>query len=420
MLALSVVFLACAPAEGPQEFSLRIATAGELAPLQPRVTSTFTTAAADLVYQTVLRVGEHGELRPGAVRAWERLASDRVRVQLDPALRFSDGQPVRAEDVVASLAAAGLEVTPGGEWLEIRPGTSKNPLEVTLLLFAVVYKEATPAPLGTGPFRLLEGDARHIVLERVRPEPDRIARVEIRSAPTPRDAFAWALRGDVNAVTGLDDRQSELIDGVPAFRIIRGDAPHALAIIMNSARFSRDERLGLAEWAPRLELARAYGGRCAPLESPVGAHPAPPGRPLAVATSVHDPGLPRMALSLRRALGPRGGDVLLEPASRAAARVAAGDFDLFVTGIVAWPPVMLGGWFRTGSQSNWSGYSNPLVDQAFDQGDLEAARAVMERDPPVVLVCRRQRIAAVDARLKNATLGSWGLLETLPDWEVSP
>jgi hypothetical protein len=44
----------------------------------------------------------------------------------------------------------------------------------------------------------------------------------------------------------------------------------------------------------------------------------------------------------------------------------------------------------------------------------------MRHDPPLVLVCRRQRIAAVDARLENATLGSWGLLETLPDWEVSP
>jgi hypothetical protein len=59
------------------------------------------------------------------------------------------------------------------------------------------------------------------------------------------------------------------------------------------------------------------------------------------------------------------------------------------------------------------------VDAAFYRGDVEAARAEMERDPPFVLVCRRQRIGAVDARLKNATLGHWGLLDTLPDWEVS-
>ncbi len=49
-----------------------------------------------------------------------------------------------------------------------------------------------------------------------------------------------------------------------------------------------------------------------------------------------------------------------------------------------------------------------------------AAMDELRRDPPLVLVCRRERIVAVDSRIKNATLGTWGILETLPDWEVSP
>jgi hypothetical protein len=81
---------------------------------------------------------------------------------------------------------------------------------------------------------------------------------------------------------------------------------------------------------------------------------------------------------------------------------------------------MLGWLARTGAGSNWAGYSNRRVDEAFDRGDLATVQEEMGRDPPLVLVCRRQRIAAVDARIRNATLGRWGLLDTLPEWEVGP
>ena len=189
---------------------------------------------------------------------------------------------------------------------------------------------------------------------------------------------------------------------------------------MNAARLSREERLRLAASVPEVELARAYGGGCARADGPDGGEPLPAGPPLLVAASAHDPGLPRMALSLRRALGSRGGDVAIEPASRSAKRMTGGDFDLFVTTVVAWPPVVLGWFVHTGAGANWAGYSNPRVDEAFDRGDLDAARAEMERDPPAVFVCRRQRVAAVDSRIRNATLGSFNLLETLPDWEVGP
>ncbi len=418
-LAFLPALLSCSAPEPPRGFTLRIATAAELSRFHPRTTSSFTAAAVDLVYRPILRAGGDGQLLPGAVRAWERLAADRIRVQMDPELRFSDGSPVRAEDLVSSLSGYGLKVRPTGEWLDIGPGSSRDPLEVTLLSPAV-FKDASPVPLGTGPFAFVEGDARHIVLRRVRPEPGRIARVEIEVVATPRDAFARALRGEVNAVMGLDDRQSELMEGVPGLRTVRGEGPHTVAVVMNAARFSPGERLGLAASLPLPELVRAYGGGCAPVGAGAAAERPPPGRPLMVAASAHDPGLPRAALALRRALGGRGGEVALEPMARALARARAQDFDLSVRTVVAWPPVMLGWLARTGASANWAGYSNPLVDQAFDRGDLAAVQEEMGRDPPLVLICRRQRIAAVDARIRNPSLGSWGLLDTLPDWEVGP
>jgi hypothetical protein len=353
------------------------------------------------------------------VRRWERIAPDRVRVEPDPDLRFSDGSPVRPEDLLRSIAASGLKARQDGDWLEIEPGSSRDPLDVALL-YTTVTRDAAPAPLGTGPFRLVEADARRIVLERVRPAPGRIARLLIESVPTPRDAFARALRGEVNAVVGLDERQSELMEGVPALRVVRGQAPHAVAVVMNATRLGPAERLALAESFRISELAQAYGGNCVPLDGASSPEPPPPGRALEVAASKHDHGLPRAALALRRALGARGGDLAAEELSRSRNRVARRDFDLLVATVVAWPPVALGWFARTGAGFNFAGYSNPRVDQAFDRGDMSAVLDEMRHDPPLVLVCRRQRIAAVDARLENATLGSWGLLETLPDWEVSP
>jgi hypothetical protein len=411
--------LACSLPEPPEGFTLRIAAAGDLAPFRPHAKSTFTAAVVDLVYPPLLRVDDRGDVVPGVVRRWETISPDRVRVQIDPDLRFSDGSPVRAEDLSASLSASGLQVRSSGEWFEIGAGSSKDPLVVTLL-YTVVFKVSDPVPLGTGQFAFVEGDARHLVLRRTHPVPGRVARVEVQAVPTPRDAFALALRGEVNAVITLDDRQSELMSGVPGLRVVRGESPHQVAVVMNAARFDREERLALASSVPVAELARAYGGGCVPVDGPDGGEPLRPGPPLMVAAPAHDPGLPRMALSLRRALGPRGGDVAIEPASRSAKRMTGGDFDLFVTTVVAWPPVVLGWFVHTGAGANWAGYSNPRVDEAFDRGDLDAARAEMERDPALVFVCRRQRIAAVDSRIKNASLGSFGVLETLPDWEVGP
>ncbi len=419
-IALALSYLAaCSAGQRTEPFVLRIVSAGDLAPLGPSVTVTTTAAAVDLVYQSLLRPGKNGELEPAAAKAWERIAPDRIRVQLDPALSFSDGSPVQAEDVVASLAAAGLEARAAGGWVEIGRGPSRDPLDVDVL-YAPVYKRSESVPLGTGPFAFVEGDARHIVLRRVQAVAGRIARVEFQAAPTTRDAFALALRGEANAILNLDDRQAELLEGVPRLRIVRGQGPHAVAVWMNASRLGPAERSALAASLSVAELARAYGNGCEPLGAASAPGNVPLGHPLQVAAPSHDPALPRTGLALRRILGPRGGDLVVEPSAPYLARLRARDFDLAMRTVIAWPPAVLGLFTHTGGVFNWGAYSNPRVDQAFDRGDASAARDELRRDPPLVLVCRRERIAAVDSRIHDATLGTWGQLETLPDWEVSP
>ncbi len=414
-----MALLSCARPDREGEFTLRIVGAGDLAPLRPDATTGLTTAAADLVYQALLRVDENGQFEPAVARRWERLALDRLRVQLDPGAEFSDGTRVRHEDVIASLAAAGFEARPAGEWLEIGPGSSRDPLEVALL-YALIYKDAAPSPLGTGPYAPIESDAAHLVLRRVKPAQGRIAKVEFRAVSTRRDAFARLLRGEANAVLPLDERQSELLEGVPGVRIVRSEGPHAVTAVLNAGRFPAAARSDLAASVPIADVARAYGGACAPYAETRAARTTPPGRPVQILVDTFDPGLARVALSLRRALGSRGGEVRLEPQREARARLARHDFDVSIDALLVWPPLVLGWSWHTGAASNWAAYSNPRVDAAFDSGDVAAAAAEMEKDPPVIYICRRQRIAAVDARIRNATLGRWGLLDTLPDWEVGP
>ena len=74
----------------------------------------------------------------------------------------------------------------------------------------------------------------------------------------------------------------------------------------------------------------------------------------------------------------------------------------------------------TGAEENWGGYSNPQFDEAFRAGDLVRAQAELDADPPAAFICDLERVAIVDARIKNATLGDYDLLDTLPEWEVAP
>jgi len=397
---------------------LRIAAPGSLAPVHPSTNSTFTTSALDLVFETVMRPDANGRASPGAVRGVARLASNRFRLEPRPDLRFSDGSPVAPGDLVRSLRAAGVVAEERDGQIEVWTGGRVAP--EAELFFAPIFKETPAGFLGTGPFAVAEASGDRILLRRVRPVQGRIATVEILSYPSSRDTFARVMRGDANAVMNLDHRQSELMEGVPGLQLVRAEAPYAVAVLLNASRLTRDERRRLAAALPAPDLAVAYGGSCR-REAPVATSgPMAEGTTLEVLASDMDPGLARAGLALRRALGSRGGALNVESAKDMTERHFRHDFDVTVASIIAWPPPLMSMYWTSGAPWNWAAYSNAAVDAAIRDGRYDDALAEMERDPPVVFLCRRERIAAVDARIKNPTLGRWGLLETLPDWEVGP
>ena len=416
-LVPALLAVACSRPAPHGDFTLRMAVVGPLASLRHDTHDTATVYAQDLVYEPFFRPEGMG-FTSRVFTSWERGAGRGIRALVADGLKFSDGSPVEVGDVVRSLRAGGLAVQAEGRRIEVEPGQSGLPVDAALLM-TLLFKATPAGDLGTGAFRLSSQDERRLAVERVRPAVGKIGRVELVSFATTREALAEVLKGKVNAVTSLDDRQAELLEGVPSLRLVRTRGPHALAVVLNSHRLDRRTRREISEALPLEEIGELSQGKsCGPTPWPRRPGALSAGDPLDVSVGGTDAPVERAGLALRRGLGGRGGRI---------ARLSGGEprdaltrQPLMVANTLVWPPAVGALYWKTNGLFNTTGYSNPAYDAAVEAGDFERAEAELKKDPPALLLCRRERIAAVDSRIKNATLGSWGYLDTLPDWEVSP
>ena len=415
VLALWASLLSCSERAGREPLVLRIAVPGPLTRVDPRIAESNAALATDLVFQAVFYPDREGRPRSLIARALERLGPTRYRVALDPAVTFSDGSPVTIDDVARAVSLWDMTATREGEWIVLE--SPSGAIEAKLF-YSAVYRETAGEVLGTGSFRVVEQTPWRVDLERVRSVPGRINRVQLIAFPSGRDTLARTLRGETNGVYGLTERQVEFLEGVPFLKVTRTPGPQMRAVVFNHQTLSAGEIRALRAALPL--------GRIAPLACsrpdlqnphlPAVAGEIPAGRPLAIAPLTPDQATPLVGLALRRALGPRGG-----PIQRADPTAARGSpADITVRNVLAWPPVVLALSWATGSPGNTTGYSSAAVDAAFARGDVDAAAAEIERTAPFVALCRTERIAAFDARIKNPTLGWWGVLDTLPEWEVEP
>lgn len=370
--------------------------------------------ASDLIFESVARPVPGGWTST-TLRRWERIGPRRWRLELKEGARFSSGGPVEVADVAGALGQRGLRVLETSAHDLVVETSGAGPLEPELALAAVARREGT-GYVGTGAFSVAEQRPDRLVLTRSQPAPGRIQRVEIVPVANGREALVRLLRRELGAVPSLDAAQVELLDGVPGLRVVRGNAPHATAVML-SPRLPAAERRELARAIPVAEIAAAV--RREPCCSEGGSTRAapPPGRSLRI-------GYPRSilfrraALALRQGLGARGGAVEAFVGEELASR--GHEYDLLLIGMLVRPPGIAANYLRTGSPWNYVRYSNPRYDAALAAGDEVAAEEALAEDPAFVLVGRRERVGAVDARLANARFGDWGILELLPEWEVSP
>jgi len=127
----------------------------------------------------------------------------------------------------------------------------------------------------------------------------------------------------------------------------------------------------------------------------------------------------RMALAAQRALGPRGGEIEDVSFADMARRIETGEFDLSIWLPIVWPQSDMVMLWHTNSSLSGRWYSNPWVDVTVDSGDWARAMHELMDDPPLDYICLPDRLAIVDARIKNAWIGPYGFFETLPDWEIA-
>ena len=413
-----LVTMACGAPTAPRDFVLRVAVASPFSAGKEIARNGISTIYEEWIYEPLVRFSATGELVPALADRFEEEPDGRFRIHIRNDATFSDGSRVTPQDLITALADNGLTPAIAGSDVLVASALPGIPIE-SLLPFVVVTKESNGVRIGTGPYQIVERESDHLVLKRRVAVRGKINSIRMTSYAGAREAMAHVLRGDENSLLQIEARNVEFVQGVKRLRVIRGTAPNVIVVAMNQKRLSQGERIALVNSIPVDEISSTvFGKDCVPWAHSTKAASALPTRPLQITTAAADAELPKVSLALRRSLGAMGGELKRVSLEEEAVAFKTGDFDLAVVNMLIWPPRIATLMLHSGSPSGIFGYSNPAVDRALESGDWPATLSALAKDPPVVFVCTRDRVAVVDSRIKNPRLGPWGLFETLPEWDV--
>jgi peptide/nickel transport system substrate-binding protein len=257
-------------------------------PGPPIVNEAFTFQTNRSLYDPLVRFDRELRLQPGLAERWSNPNDRTYRFVLRPGVRFSDGRPLTAADVVASLEAnrrgwvtrdylQAIELVRaiGDREVEIRTRfpylalLSRLPWGLVLPR-ASVEGSTVPAP-GTGPYRLESWEpGRGYVFARNpyhQPAPS-FERVVHTVVPDDAARMALVERGEADAADHAPLDQVERLSANPALRVVSGTGLRVLFLCLRVDRppFSDPrlrEALDLA--LDRHELVRrALDGRAEP------------------------------------------------------------------------------------------------------------------------------------------------------------
>jgi peptide/nickel transport system substrate-binding protein len=252
MLASAIAFAALSGIAPAHAAELKIALAADVSSLDPH----FVNIAPNIsfsqhLFDALVHVDANGQLMPGLAVSWRAVDASTWEFKLRPGVKFHDGSPLTAEDVVFSLdRPATLVNSPGPFTSYTRQITAKqivDPLTVRLKtagpygplpldmtsVFIVSKKAAQGAGLedfnsgkalvGTGPFRFVafrRGDrievARNDAYWGNKPAWDKVV-FRIITSDTPR--LAALLAGDVDAIENVPTPDIARLRGNPKFRL---------------------------------------------------------------------------------------------------------------------------------------------------------------------------------------------------------
>ena len=245
-----------APPARPGE--VRIAVAEDIWPLTGEGPTSRHFAAGELnvgVYEPLLSLGADYTVRPGLAERWELVNPTTWRFHLRPNVRFHDGRPFGADDVVWSWTGrTGLlrSVTTTLDRVEKVDdltvdfvSTAPNlrlPEQVVHPEAPIVPKDghndANP-PVGTGPFRVVDYQPR----QRVEVErfdgywgtKARAARLTFRFMPDPAGRLEALRDGEVDMVTGVPRDEVAGLEADPGLTVVRARPGATQVLSFNTA-----------------------------------------------------------------------------------------------------------------------------------------------------------------------------------------
>jgi hypothetical protein len=420
-LILLFVLVSCrAPASG-DAFELRIAVNDKLSPLSVANVNNWSSTARLMVFEPLIYLDSNGETGLVLTSRVQFLPPQAMRVWLRPDASFSDGSQVTFDDVARSLQAYSLRATQeeGGSIL-IESDDATTSIEVRIAE-AYIHRLVNGVEIGTGGFRLVEQDERHLLLRRRVPAPGRVSMVSFIAYDSPQEALAHTLKGDADLLLQINPRWLEFLDGISRLRVSRLPSPFGNGIAFNTARLSRQERLELVKLLSNREVRTlAFGDECAAPdgEELVRPHAQLSARKLDV-LAISLGNFERFGLAVSRALGDRAGTVRVEEVAEFEKIAKLQEFDLLTFRPRIRPTSLAVQRWRTGApDAIRSRYSNPRLDAALDARDWAAARRELDEDPPFAVICDAVALNVMDARIRNVS--STRFWQNLVNWELGP
>lgn len=193
--------------------TLRVAIAAPLYSLDPADASNISSETAirqiaPLLFDALTTLDSHGEPQPSLATAWKSdFNSQRWELQLRVGVKFSDGTPLTADSVAASLRVANphWNISSAGDSVVIESDASDTslPAELALPQNSIVFR-AGGKLVGTGPFAVAQWDTDKTLTLAARDD-DWAGRpfvdsLEISVARSPRDEMLSLDLGKVDVI----------------------------------------------------------------------------------------------------------------------------------------------------------------------------------------------------------------------------
>jgi peptide/nickel transport system substrate-binding protein len=311
LAALCAALAACqapAPPAVSESPTLRLAVRADVTgfyPNPPLINEGYSMDVNWNLYDGLVRFDSRFRLEPAVASRWENPDERTYVFDVRPGLRFSDGRPVTAEDVVASILAPRKRQWVTRDYLQavesarvLAPGRveirTRFPYLILLsklpwghVMPAAELVKERPAVVGTGPYRLESWTpGREFVFERnpyFRGPAPAFARARFEVVSDPRERAERVLRGEADVADQLPLDQIERVQGSPDVEVCSGPGIRVLMLVLRVDRrpFSDPRvREALDAAIDREELnRRALFGRAVPAtqlvpQSVVGFNPA--------------------------------------------------------------------------------------------------------------------------------------------------